>query len=144
MDQIVLDGDFVKFDPIFAPAIVIVQPARIRASGEPADRGNVRKMCVQGDERSVIVPGCTYTSPPFTNPGMGTLTIEVLSPMSAARKTQSARRPVLLKGQRFVARFTVNMAATMVTGNGVPMPDPRPFYQGAGSFECTPPFVHGE
>ena len=146
MDVVVLDGDLVMFDTVFAPAIVSVRPFPMQGSGDGGERGNVRKVCVQGDEQRVQVAGCPYTSPPFMTPGVGTLSIQQLSPFGVARKTTSAktRRPVLLKGQRFIARFTVQMPAWMPGPNGVQMLDPRPMYQGFGWFDCKPPFVHGE
>jgi hypothetical protein len=142
-DSILLDGDMVTFNQAFGPAIVLnAQPAKLRATGGDPVYG--RKMCVEGDERLVVVPGCAYVAGPFSIPGMGNITILQLNPASVARKTTSLGRKVLLKGLPFIARFQVLAPAMMLMPTGEQIPDTCPIYQGSGTFTCNGPTKQGE
>ena len=130
-DKVLTDGDMVVFMPVFSPAIVVVQPGKIPGSG-PASIGG-KKVCVDGDEAQVSVPGCTYITPSHPIPGVGTLKIASLAGNQKARSVQTGGKPVLLKGAMFTAKFEVQSPAQQPTPAG-PVPDATPQYSGQGQF----------
>jgi hypothetical protein len=135
-DFILLDGDVVVFQPAFGLATVLPQPGTLRASGPATLNG--KKICVDGDEKQVSVPGCMYFTPQHSIPGTGTLKIAALAPNQKATKTQTGRKAVLLKGGQFTAKFEVqNPAKQPPPGPGAPIPDPTPQYSGVGTFITT-------
>jgi hypothetical protein len=141
-DVVLLDGDQVIFMPAFGEAVVVVQPGQLRGGG-PATYQN-KKICVAGDESQVSVPGCAYITPTFSIPGTGTLKILNLAANQKAQKSQTGGKKMLLKGGQFMAKFEVQSPAKMPPpGPGAPIPDPKPFYQGQGSFQSTNLFFKG-
>jgi hypothetical protein len=132
-DFILINGDVVNFQPNFGPAVVVVQPGTMQASGGATLTG--QKLCIDGDEKNVSVPGCSYIAGAFATPGMGTLKIQALAPNQKATKTKSNDKPVLLKGGTFIAVFEVQSPAKMPPPAGTP--DPLPQYPGSGSFVTT-------
>lgn len=130
-DHVLIDGDLAIFRPIFGPAVVAVRPGALIASG-PATRGQ-RRLCVLGDERSVVVPGCMYVSGGFIVPGVGTLEIARLAPDQIADKSRSRATLLMLVGTLFIAKFTIQSPATTPIG----VPDGTPMYLGDGSFTTT-------
>ncbi len=135
MEQFILvDGDTVVFLPVFGLAIVTVMPGRITASGGATDLIQGKRACVEGDERSVVVPGCAYFSGAHSIPGVGTLKIERLAPDQIAQNTRFAGRRALLVGAMFTARFEVQSPAQMPAPPAGTIPDPMPFYSGQGRF----------
>jgi hypothetical protein len=154
-DFVLIDGDSVYFDTAFPPAMVAVQPGRLVASGK-IDRGaeaqarslkdgekiplaagaNGKKICVEGDERSVVVPGCQYVTPNFPIAGVGTLRISMLALDQASRTDLLDGKRVLLKGSKFMATFEVTSAAKMQAGPNI-IVDTAQSYAGAGRFETT-------
>lgn len=139
-DFILMDGDQVMFVPAFTPAVVVVQPGKLAGSG-PATIGG-KKMCVDGDEANVSVPGCTYMTPQYSIPGAGTLKISALAGDQAATKTQTGGKAVLLKGGSFTAKFEVQSPAQQPTPSG-PVPDSTTQYSGQGMFLTTNAKVTG-
>ncbi|MEZ4731474.1 MAG: hypothetical protein R3E79_30520 [Caldilineaceae bacterium] len=136
MDFILLEGDKANFMPNFGPAVVVVQPGDLKASGPATLNG--KKVCVDGDETKVAVAGCTYMTPQYSIPGTGTLKIAALAPNQKAQKTQSGGKPVLLKGGTFTAKFEVqNPAKQPPPGPGSPIPGATPQYMGSGAFITT-------
>ncbi len=133
-DFILIDGDLALFQPTFGVATVIVQPGTLRAGGQAGYGG--KKLCVEGDETSVEVPGCMYITATHTIPGTGTLKIQALAPNQKALKTNSGNKAVLLKGVQFQAVFQVQTPAQQPTAGG-PIPDPMPQYPGQGQFQTT-------
>ena len=132
-DLILIEGDKAMFVPTFGPAIVVVKPGDLKASGPATLNG--KKVCVDGDETKVSVPGCVYMTPQYSIPGTGTLKISALAGNQKAKKTNSGNKPVLLKGESFAARFEVqNPAKQPPPGPGSPIPDPTPQYSGTGMF----------
>jgi hypothetical protein len=92
---------------------------------------NGKKVCIVGDEAGVSVPGCAYTSGPFTIPGVGTLKVASLGANHTARQTNTGGRPLLLKGSNFIAKFEVQTAAKQPPpGPGGPIPDSARQYTG--------------
>ena len=135
-DFILIHGDKAMFLPNFGPAIVVVQPGDLKASGPATLNG--KKVCVDGDETKVSVPGCTYMTPQYSIPGTGTLKIASLASNQKAQKTKSGSKLVLLKGGNFTAKFEVQGPAKQPPpGPGSPIPDATPQYSGSGMFGTT-------
>jgi Contractile injection system spike tip protein len=135
-DFILVEGDKADFAPAFGAAVVVVKPGDLRGSG-PATLGG-KKVCVEGDEKNVSVPGCTYMTPQYSIPGTGTLTIAALAGDQKARTTKTGGKALLLKGGRFTATFEVQSPAQQPPpGPGPPTPDPTPQYSGDGAFVTT-------
>nr|MDZ8008616.1 hypothetical protein [Nostoc sp. DedSLP05]MDZ8101666.1 hypothetical protein [Nostoc sp. DedSLP01] len=67
LNFILITGDRAIFNPTFGKAIVVVRPGILTGTGIPTI--NKKKICLFGDEKKVIVPGCSYTSPPNVTPG---------------------------------------------------------------------------
>lgn len=130
-DVVLLDGDQVVFLPMFGAAIVVVQPGKLSASGPATVQG--KKVCVDGDEGQVQVPGCLYMTPSHPIPGSGTLKVLALAPNQRAQHCQTGGKPMLLKGGQFQAKFEVQSPAQQPTPGG-PVPDPVPQYVGQGLF----------
>ena len=135
-DFILIDGDIANFLPAFGAAVVVVQPGNITASGPATLNG--KKICIEGDEQSVEVPGCMYMTPQYSIPGTGTLKIDSLSSDQIAQKTNTDGTPVILKGSTFTAKFEVQSPAKQPPpGPGSPIPDATTQYSGNGTFMTT-------
>jgi hypothetical protein len=135
-DYVLIDGDQAIFLPTFGAATVVVQPGQITGSG-PATVGN-KKVCVEGDEKSVSVPGCTYMTPQYSIPGVGTLEIAALAGDQKASKSQTGDTKMLLVGSQFTAKFKVQSPAKQPPPSaGPPIPDSTPEYSGNGNFITT-------
>lgn len=135
-DFIIIEGDEAIFMPNFGAAIVIVQPGTMSGNG-PATLGG-KKLCVEGDEKDVSVPGCTYMTPQYSIPGTGTLKIDALAGDQKATKTHTGGTAVLLKGSNFTAKFEVQSPAQQPPpGPGSPIPDSMTQYSGSGMFMTT-------
>ena len=135
-DFILTTGDLAMFNPTFGQAIVTARPGNLMGSGK--DKVNGKIVCVDGDEKKVIVPGCSYMTPQCSIPGVGMLTIESLAANQKAKKTKSGGKPVLLKGGTFKAKFQVMVPAQQPpSGPNPPIPDSTPQYSGSGTFITT-------
>ncbi len=132
-DFILVEGDKASFLPTFGMATVVVRPGALRGSGPGTLAG--KKVCVDGDEGTVSVPGCPYTAPPYVVPGIGTLEIAAVAGDQKAKKTRTGGQPVLLKGSQFTASFGVDSPAQQP--GPPPVPDPTPSYSGQGMFVTT-------
>lgn len=132
-DWVLIDGDIAEFLPGFGAAIVSVRSGTITGSG-PATLQK-KNICVDGDEDSVSVPGCSYMAPPFVIPGSGTLEIAALSGDQIATKDKSGGKAILLQGSQFTARFKIDAPAMMPPP--IAVPDPTPEYSGTGMFTTT-------
>jgi len=135
MDYVLVDSDNVTFLPSFGAATVVVQPGTLTASG-PATLGS-KKLCIAGDEKSVSVAGCMYTTSSHPIPGTGTLEISALAGDQQASKTNAGGSKLLLVGGQFTAKFSVQQPAQQPTPSGSPVPDATPQYSGHGSFTTT-------
>ena len=134
-DFIVIDQDQALFFPTFGVALVVPQPGKITASGPATLNG--KKVCIEGDEGTVTVQGCTYMTPVYSIPGTGTLLIDQLGADQVAEHTQSGSTKVLLKGSKFKAKFQVQSPAQQPTAGG-PIPDSTTEYgNGEGMFVTT-------
>jgi len=135
-DFVLLENDIANFLPAFGVATVVVVPGTLKASGPATANGS--KVCVDGDESQVEVPGCSYMAPPHVIPGVGTLKIAALGGDQKATKTKSGGKAVLLKGSQFDAKFEVQVPAQQPPpGPGPPIPDATPQYSGKGTFITT-------
>ncbi len=135
-DFILIEGDKAMFMPNFGAAIVTVQPGVLKGSGPATLNG--KKMCVDGDEKNVSVPGCPYFTPQYSIPGVGTLKIASLAGDQKAREKQTGGKLVLLRGSNFTAEFDVQTPAQQPPpGLGSPIPDSTPKYSGNGKFITT-------
>jgi len=132
-DFVLVDGDTVNFLPSFGPAIVVVRPGRLAGSG-PAKIGG-KAACVEGDESRVNVPGCMYSTPQYSMPGVGTLKIQSLAPNQRTETDKTGGKAMLLKGSSFKASFEVQSPAKQPPpGPGSPIPDTMLMYTGTGMF----------
>lgn len=132
-DLVLIEGDRVVFMPVFGNALVVVQPGSLEASG-PATL-NDKKICIDGDEKKLSVPGCSYMAPPYVIPGSGTLKIAELGHDQKARKAKTGGKAMLLRGSKFTATFEVQSPAKQPpSGAGPPIPDATPQYLGQGMF----------
>lgn len=139
-DFILTTGDLAMFNPAFGAAIVTVIPGNLTGTGK--DMITKKMVCVDGDEKMVIVPGCPYMTPSHPIPGVGMLSIASLGADQKAKRTKSNNKPVLLKGSTFNAKFQVMVPAQQPTPAG-PIPDPAPQYSGTGTFMTTNMRVKG-
>src|SRR2546425_5308445 len=134
-DLIIVDGDQVNFIAAFTPAIVTVQPGKISSSAATTKVGS-KGPCLEGDEKSVEVSGCSYNTPAFTITGLGTLKIKKLNSDQLTQTTQIESKKVILKGTMFDAEFKVDTQASVLVGN-VTKFDDTPTYSGKGSFVAS-------
>lgn len=130
-DFILITGDKAMFNPTFGQATITVRPGDLIGTGK--DKINGKLICVDGDEKKVIVPGCPYITPQYSIPGVGMLFIQSLAANQKAKKTKSGGKPVLLKGASFNAKFTVMVPAQQPSAPN-PIPDNTPQYSGTGTF----------
>ena len=63
-DFILVEGDKANFLPAFGAAVVVVKPGDLKGSGPATLNG--KKVCVDGDEKNVSVPGCIYMTPQYS------------------------------------------------------------------------------
>ncbi|RLJ79421.1 hypothetical protein [Pedobacter alluvionis] len=131
-DHPLIDGDHVQFEPVFMAAFVTVAPGTITGSGKSVAGG--KKICVEGDEASVVVAGCNYVAPPFDTPGTGTIKIAKLGPDQLSLITTDSAKKIILKGRYFIAKFQVQQPAVDPKTSA---PDPQPSYPGKGHFITT-------
>ena len=141
-DYVLIDGDTAVFMPTFGAATVVVQPGTLSGTGDGTVGG--KKMCIEGDEGSVSVPGCTYLTPQYSIPGVGTLEIDSLAGDQTATKTNTSGTAVLLVGGSFTAKLTVSSPAMQPPpGPGSPIPDSTTEYSGQGQFVTTNTLFRG-
>jgi Contractile injection system spike tip protein len=142
LDSILLEGDKAVFLPNFGAAVVVVRPGDLTGSGPATIKGKM--ICVDGDEKQVQVSGCTYMTPQYSIPGVGTLEIAALADNQKATKTKTGGKPVLLKGSNFTAKFSVQTPAQQPPpGPGSPIPDATSQYSGNGMFVTTNVLIKG-
>ena len=139
-DFILISGDKAMFNPNFGQAIVTVRPGDLIGTGK--DKINQKLVCIDGDEKKVTVPGCSYITPQYSIPGVGMLFIQSLAGNQKAQKTKSGGKSVLLKGGQFQAKFTVMVPAQQPSAPS-PIPDTTPQYSGTGTFISMNQIVKG-
>ena len=138
-DIIIKTGDLIRITiqpPTVIPAIT--SPIPLIGSGTRVLLAR-QPICLQGDELPPVlrVP-LPYTAPPFVTPGLGTLSV-ILTPANLALRTMNGK-PILIKGQPFVAQFQITAPAMQPTPAG-PVPDPLLVKPGTAEFLPTTPTV---
>lgn len=132
-DLILTTGDKAVFTLMFGQAIVAARPGNLIGSGK--DKINGKPVCVEGDEKNVIVPECIYINPQYSIPGVGILTIESLTGNQKAKKSKSNGKFVLLKGWTFKAKFQVTVPTQQPSTPAIPEATPK--YSGTRIFITT-------
>lgn len=140
-DFILTTGDTVLFNPSFGAAIVTPIPGTLVGTGRSTVGG--KPVCVEGDEKQVVVPGVVYMSPAYPIPGVGVLKIDALAADQKGRETRSGGKPVLLKGGSFTAKLQVVTPAQQPKPPAPPTPDTTAEYAGTGVFVTTNLRVRG-
>lgn len=130
-DQLVVQGDMIKLDPMFGPMLVNAPLAPIAAM--VLTNIGSKAICVMGDEKMVQITG-TYTKANFVTPGMGTAKIMGLAPNQPQPWLQVGSKPALCKGAQFQVLFTPMMPA-LDPSTGTP--DPMAPAMGTGTFITT-------
>ncbi|HJP73314.1 MAG TPA: hypothetical protein VJ914_03550 [Pseudonocardiaceae bacterium] len=134
-DYIIKTGDLLKVN-LAPPATVPALQAPVPLIGSSRDVlvGGV-PVCLRGDELPLTLRlPLPYTAAPYTNPGTGTLSLSLL-PANTTQLTENGK-PLLIKGKKFIATFTVGTPATQSTPDG-PVPDPVQTKQGTAEFITT-------
>jgi hypothetical protein len=134
MDQIIRTGDQAQFNPNFGAAILLAPAIGVITGSAATVMVAGMIACVEGDEKSVVVPGIPYMSGSFVTPGVCTLTIQMLGADQTSKKTRIGGRPVILKGTTFTARMQVLSPAMQPNPPAPPIPDPVPMNMGTGMF----------
>lgn len=139
LDKILLNGDMATFDPKFGAATVAVRPDPILGHGPAMVKGKL--ICVEGDEKTVVVAGCTYITANHTIPGVGIITIKKLNANQLAKKAKTGGKKIMLLGGDYEAEFTVLAPAIDPKSPPVvpPQPDlpPGKKYNGKGRFVAS-------
>jgi hypothetical protein len=136
VDIVMRTGDLIQVI-IPAPTIVpkLEEPAPLTGSSTDVTVVGT-KACLRGDELPPELRGpLTYTAPPYTTPGTGTLSL-TLQPANLTQKTSNGGKPLLLRGGTFQAMFTVASPAMQPTPGG-PVPDPEVEKPGTAQFIST-------
>jgi hypothetical protein len=134
-DFVMRTGDTITIT-IDPPTIVpqLQAPVALTGSGGSVTV-NGMSVCLVGDEIPVQIKGpLEYTAPPFTQPGVGTLTLTLLPPNMTSQTMMG--KPLLIKGGPFVAMFMVTEPAMQPTPAG-PVPDPLLEKPGTAQFTTT-------
>ena len=134
-DFVIVQGDQAVFLPVFGPATVVVRPGIMQGTGKTALSG--KKICLQGDEGKLMVPGCAYITPQYSIPGVGVLKISALGGNQTSKKAKSGSKAIILKGSTFTAKFEVLTPAQQPVPAAPPVPDATPQYSGSGNFVTT-------
>ncbi len=134
-DFVMKTGDLVKVT-IPPPAVVpaLQEPVPLQGSAGSVTINGL-SVCLQGDELPLeLAEPLPYTAPPFTVPGLGTVKL-TLTPSNLTVITKKGK-PLLIKGEQFVAMFTVTDPAIQPTPAG-PVTDPVAEKPGTAQFITT-------
>ena len=134
-DFIVRTGDMLQVT-ITPPAIVpqLMAPVPLVGTSTSLAVGGPFA-CLEGDELPPALKApMPYTAPPFITPGTGTLQL-TLTPANTTQLTQNGKK-ILIKGQKFIAKFNVQSPAQQPTPAG-PVPDPVAVKPGTAEFITT-------
>lgn len=133
-DPIVITGDSAVFPTSCGGATL--PPVKAPMSGSGRDTVQKKAVCVDGDERKVMVSGVSYTTSTHTIPGTGSLMIQALADSQKSKKAKSGGKPVLIAKGKFTAKFMVMVPAQQPSSPN-PIPDNTIQYVGQGEFETT-------
>jgi hypothetical protein len=131
-DFIIRTGDSIKVT-IPPPAIVPALEGPIPLTGSANSLTVLgASACLLGDELpEALRQPLAYTAPPFTNEGIGMLTL-TLQPSNMTAQTRNGKQ-ILVKGGPFTAMFTVETPATQTTPAG-PLADTVTVKEGTAQF----------
>ncbi|GIK29916.1 MAG: hypothetical protein IT298_14585 [Chloroflexi bacterium] len=135
MDNYIVSGDQAIFLPNFGSAVITPIPGVIVGSAVKTTVTG-KPVCLEGDEKKVVVPGVAYINASYSIPGVGVLTIQALGGDQTSKKTTIEGKAPILKGTQFDAKFTVSTPAQMPTPGGT-VPDSVPMFMGKGMFIPT-------
>lgn len=136
LDLVIIDSDLAMFSPAFGMAIVIVRPGKLAGTGKSTVNG--KRICLEGDEKKLEVPGCMYTTPQYIIPGIGTLKIDALGGDQLSKNVKDSDKGIILKGSMFTAKFEVQSPAQDPSvAPAPPQPDSTSSYSGQGNFITT-------
>lgn len=133
-DPIVVTGDFAVFPTACGAAVLPPMRAPMQGTGRDAVLG--KKVCVDGDERTILISGVAYTTATHTIAGTGALMIQQLDPGQKSMKARSGGKPLLVAKGKFTAKFLV-MVPAQQPAQPSPIPDTTLQYLGQGEFETT-------
>lgn len=125
------NGDTVMFLPNFGVAMVVVRPTIIKGRSKANVMG--KKVCVEGDQKHVLVLGCVYTTPIYIVPGVGNLSIKSLAQDQKSKLLKINNKLVLLQGGNFKASFKV-VTPAQTPPAPTPNIDTTLEYRGSGKF----------
>lgn len=107
MDNYIVSGDQAIFLPNFGSAVITPIPGVIVGSAVKTTVTG-KPVCLEGDEKKVVVPGVAYINASYSIPGVGVLTIQALGGDQTSKKTTIEGKAPILKGTQFDAKFTVS------------------------------------
>lgn len=136
MENYIVTGDQVIFLPQFGPATVTPMPG-VMVSSATKTIVTKKPVCLEGDEKKVIVSGVPYIQGNFVIPGTGVLTIDKLQPDQLSKKTTIEGKAPILKGIMFIAKFQVLSPAMQPNPPAPPAPGPVASFTGQGMFVPT-------
>jgi hypothetical protein len=132
---IVLTGDTAEFPADCFPGATLVAPVSAPMAGSAKFKVGNLAACIAGDEGKVSMP-CQYTTPAFSTPGAGTVTIDSLIPPQNSGVATSSKTAAILATGKFVAKLAVSKPAQLDTPTG-PQLDPLTSYTGTGEFKTS-------
>lgn len=133
-DPIVVTGDLAVFPTACGAAVLPPTQAPLTGTGRDTVLG--KRVCVDGDERRILVSGVTYTTATHSIPGTGALMIQQLDPAQKSTRSKSGGKPLLVAKGKFTAKFLV-MVPAQQPSTPSPIPDTTPQYVGQGEFQTT-------
>lgn len=85
MDNYIVSGDQAIFLPNFGSAVITPIPGVIVGSAVKTTVTG-KPVCLEGDEKKVVVPGVAYINASYSIPGVGVLTIQRSAVIRPRRK----------------------------------------------------------
>ncbi|KAB8031903.1 hypothetical protein [Fluviispira multicolorata] len=132
-NSLLLSGDQFFFDSIQG-ANLLIPKALFFITGSGNSDVLKRKICVEGDESSVVLPGIPYNTSTHSIPGVLICKIKSLADDNISKKTFELNKKALMVGDGNVEVEYI-VAVPAIQPNTPPVPDIKPFYSGKGSFK---------
>lgn len=134
-DFVLSTGDLLAIVPQFGKATVTLPPAPLIGKGSPMGILKV-PVCVEGDEfPEVLNVPLPYISPPYVQPGVGLLSIELDDSHWTSTMTCGGKK-MLRVGGSVKAKFQVTVPA-MIPSYPAPTPDSTTEYKSTGTYVTT-------
>jgi hypothetical protein len=131
-DYILIENDIAIFLPNFGEAIVTPRPGIMQASSKMTIQN--QKVCLEGDEKNLLVISCPYFTTVFSVPGLGNITIKSLDDSHISKLIQVTNKAVLRQGGQFKANFQVITPAVNPASGSI---DTILQYEGQGQFSTN-------